>query len=52
MLPGSLAYSYLDYAGREAIAGGEGMIQKTLLAAALPGAIAFIPRPIKRVRRS
>jgi uncharacterized membrane protein YdjX (TVP38/TMEM64 family) len=52
MLPGALAYSYLGYAGREAVAGGEGMIQKTLLAAALLGAVAFLPRLIMRVRRS
>ena len=52
MLPGALAYSYLGYAGREAIAGGEGMIQKSLLAIALLGAVAFLPRLIKRVRRS
>ena len=52
MLPGALAYSYLGDAGREAVTGGEGMIQKTLLAVALLGAIAFLPRLIKRVRRS
>jgi len=27
MLPGAIAYTYLGYAGREAVAGGEGMIQ-------------------------
>ena len=51
MLPGALAYSYLGDAGRETIAGGEGMVQKTLLAVALLGAVAFLPRLIKRLRR-
>jgi hypothetical protein len=26
MLPGAIAYTYLGYVGREAVAGGEGMI--------------------------
>ena len=50
MLPGALAYTYLGYAGREAIAGGEGLIQKSLLALALLGLVAFLPRLIKRLR--
>lgn len=32
MLPGAIAYTYLGYAGREAIAGSEGLIQKGLIA--------------------
>ena len=35
MLPGALAYTWLGYAGREAAAGGEGLIQKGLIALAL-----------------
>lgn len=50
MLPGALAYTYLGYAGREAIAGGQGLIQKGLLALALLAAVAFLPRIIKRIR--
>ena len=50
MLPGALAYTYLGYAGREAIAGGEGLIQKSLLALALLGLVAFLPRLIRRLR--
>jgi uncharacterized membrane protein YdjX (TVP38/TMEM64 family)/rhodanese-related sulfurtransferase/sulfur relay (sulfurtransferase) complex TusBCD TusD component (DsrE family) len=50
MLPGALAYTYLGYAGREAIAGGEGLIQKILLALALLGLVAFLPRLIRRLR--
>jgi uncharacterized membrane protein YdjX (TVP38/TMEM64 family)/rhodanese-related sulfurtransferase len=51
MLPGALAYTYLGYAGREAVAGGEGMIQKGLLAVALLAMVAFLPRLISNLRR-
>lgn len=51
MFPGALAYTYLGYAGREAIAGGEGMIQKVLLALGLLVLVAFLPRWIGRLRR-
>jgi len=50
MFPGALAYTYLGYAGREAVAGGEGLIQKGLLALALLGAVAFLPSLVKRLR--
>lgn len=51
MLPGGIAYTYLGYAGREAVAGGEGMIQKGLLALSLLAVVAFMPRLIGRFRR-
>lgn len=51
MLPGAIAYTYLGYAGREAVAGGEGLIQKGLLALALLAAAAFLPRLIGKLRR-
>lgn len=35
MLPGAVTYTYLGYAGREAMVGGEGLIQKGLIALAL-----------------
>ncbi|HHJ14867.1 MAG TPA: sulfurtransferase [Gammaproteobacteria bacterium] len=44
MLPGALAYTWLGYAGREAVAGGEGLVRKGLLALALLAAVAFLPR--------
>ncbi|MCP5407676.1 MAG: VTT domain-containing protein [Chromatiaceae bacterium] len=50
MLPGALAYTYLGYAGREAMAGGEGLIQKGLLALALLAVVAFLPRLIAKLR--
>lgn len=51
MLPGAIAYTYLGYAGREAVAGGEGLIQKGLLALALLAVAAFLPRIISRFRQ-
>lgn len=51
MLPGAIAYTYLGYAGREAIAGGESLIQKILLGIALLAAVAFLPRLVARLRR-
>ena len=51
MLPGAIAYTYLGYAGREAIAGGEGLIKKALLALALLAIVAFLPRLTARLRR-
>lgn len=50
MLPGGFAYTYLGYAGREAIAGEESIIEKSLLALALLAVVAFLPRLIAAVR--
>lgn len=52
MLPGAIAYTYLGYVGREAIAGSEGMIQKSLLALALLAVVSFLPGLIGRLRRA
>lgn len=51
MLPGGFAYTYLGYAGREAVVGGQGLIQKGLLALALLSAVAFLPRFTARLRQ-
>lgn len=51
MLPGAIAYTYLGYAGREAIGGGEGLIQKIMIALALLSVVAFLPRLIGTIRR-
>ncbi len=51
MLPGALAYTYLGFAGREAVAGGGGLIQKGLIALALLAALAFLPRLVARLRQ-
>ncbi len=50
MVPGGVAYTYLGYAGKEAIGGGEGLIQKLLLALGLLAVVAFIPRLLQRIR--
>lgn len=51
MLPGAIAYTYLGFAGREAVAGGEGLIQKGLIALALLAALSFLPRLVARLRQ-
>ncbi len=51
MLPGALAYAYLGFAGREAAAGGEGLLQKGLIALALLATAAFLPKLVMRLRR-
>ncbi|GMQ77151.1 MAG: hypothetical protein BMS9Abin01_2470 [Gammaproteobacteria bacterium] len=51
MLPGAIAYTYLGYAGREAVASGEALIQKGLLALGLLALLLFVPRLVTRLRR-
>jgi uncharacterized membrane protein YdjX (TVP38/TMEM64 family)/rhodanese-related sulfurtransferase len=54
MLPGAIAYTYLGYAGREAVAGDRTLfqlIQIGSLALALLATVAFLPRLIGRLRR-
>lgn len=51
MLPGTLAYTYLGYAGREAAAGGEGLVQKGLIGLALLASVTFLPRLVARLRK-
>jgi len=51
MAPGTLAYTYLGYAGREAASGQVGAIRKALLALALLAAVAFLPRLVRRVKQ-
>jgi len=51
MLPGAAAYTYLGYIGKEAATGGEGMIQKAMLALALLGLVAFLPRIVGSIRK-
>jgi rhodanese-related sulfurtransferase len=50
MLPGAIVYTYLGYAGREALAGSEGLLQKGFIALSLLGALAFLPRLVARLR--
>jgi uncharacterized membrane protein YdjX (TVP38/TMEM64 family) len=50
MLPGTLAFTWLAYAGREALAGHDTAIRYGLIALALLAAIAFLPRLFRRLR--
>jgi uncharacterized membrane protein YdjX (TVP38/TMEM64 family) len=52
MLPGAAAYTYLGYAGREALAGPDNLVRNGLIALALIAAVAFLPRFARRLRRS
>jgi uncharacterized membrane protein YdjX (TVP38/TMEM64 family) len=47
MAPGALAYTWLGYAGREALDGNGSAIRYGLLALGLLAAIAFVPRLIR-----
>ena len=49
MAPGTLAFTYLGYAGREAAAGSEGIIRNALIALALLAVVMFLPRLVKRL---
>lgn len=51
MLPGAIAYTYLGYIGKEAATGGEGLVQKTMLALALLAVVSFLPRMIGAFRK-
>ncbi len=50
MAPGTLAYTWLGYAGRQALGGETAAIRYGLLALGLLAAIAFVPRLVSRLR--
>jgi len=50
MLPGAFAYTYLGYVGKEAATGGEGLVQKILLAIAFLVTIIYLSRWFKHKR--
>ncbi len=50
MAPGTIAYTYLGYAGREALAGSEGTVRNGLLALGLLALVAFLPWLVRRLR--
>lgn len=52
MLPGATAYTYLGYIGKEAATGGEDLVQKIMLALALLGVVAFLPKIIASMRQA
>jgi len=50
MFPGALAYTYLGYVGREALAGDEAVIQKMMIGIALLAIVGFLPSLIGKLR--
>lgn len=52
MFPGTVAYTWLGHAGREAAAGNAAAIRYGLLALAVLAAMAFLPRLVRRQRSS
>jgi len=52
MAPAGAAYTYLGYAGRAVVAGGEGIVKKALLAIAVVATVAFGSRILMRLRRN
>lgn len=50
MLPGATAITYLGYAGRETLSGGDSWIKNALIALALLAFAAYLPRIINRLR--
>ena len=52
MIPGDIAYVYIGYAGREAIAGNEAAWQTGLIALGLLACIVFLPYYIRRYWRN
>ncbi len=51
MFPAGAAYTYVGYAGREALGGGEATIQAGLIALGLLAVVGFIPRLVRRLRK-
>jgi uncharacterized membrane protein YdjX (TVP38/TMEM64 family) len=50
ILPGTLAYTWLGYAGREALGGGESVVRTVLIALALVATMSMLPRWIRMAR--
>ncbi len=50
MLPAAIAYTYLGYAGRQAAAGNPERVRVALVALGLLGAVALLPRLVRRLR--
>jgi uncharacterized membrane protein YdjX (TVP38/TMEM64 family)/rhodanese-related sulfurtransferase len=52
MIPGTLAYTWLGYAGREALSGNDAAIRYGLIGLAALAAVAFLPGLIRRLRKN
>ena len=51
MAPGTLAYTWLGYAGRQVVAGNEAAIRYGLMGLALLVAVTFLPHLFRRLKR-
>ncbi len=51
MIPGDVAYTYLGFAGREALAGNENSVQIGLIALGLLACLVFLPRLVRHFRK-
>lgn len=52
MAPGTIAFTWLGHAGKSAAAGTEDALRQGLVALGLVVAVAFLPRLVRRLRRS
>lgn len=50
MIPGALAYTWLGYAGRQAVTGGENIMRDVLIAIGVLAAALLLPRLVRRLR--
>jgi len=50
MAPGTAAYQYLGYVGREALVGGEDLVRKGVIALAVFAALVFVPLFVRKWR--
>jgi len=50
MVPGTVAYTWLGHAGKEALAGNASAIRYALLALGVLALVAFVPRLLRRIR--
>ncbi len=50
MVPGALAYTWLGYAGRQAVTGGENFMRDVLIAIGVLAAVLLLPRLVRRFR--
>lgn len=50
VVPGALAYTWLGYAGRQAVTGGENLMRDLFIAIGVLAAVALLPRRVRRLR--
>lgn len=50
MIPGAFAYTWLGFAGRQAVTGGQNIVRDVLIAIGVIAAVALLPRLVRRLR--